>query len=361
MLAALVALAGCTSATSLTTPPAVTPTARASATPTPTAAPTPQPLPPLAIIQVGTALVAADAGGAVQWNLTQADMDTLLSAAAQTQVTARVAGPTVTLSTVTPGSGGGRVVVIDGTGTSIGAGSFTRGFEAPFASPTGREWAWSVDDTPSSASPSARHHGRILVAGIATAEHSIYGWVAPSGFRETVANWTDAGIVMERSAVGGCGVGYHNDNASFLLDPVTGTLKDLFSGGDHYGDVRHHVTAGFARSSSTVLVNGTTYDEHGTVANAVYVSPDGARVGVQRYFLGGCVGGPATQRLGTELIEVSSGAHTDIAGCGITGWFDAARFVCTALGDQTQHLETLTGAPGAILGNGTFLGALTNA
>jgi hypothetical protein len=121
------------------------------------------------------------------------------------------------------------------------------------------------------------------------------------------------------------------------------------------------VTAGFARSSSTVLVNGVTFDEHGTVANAVYVSPDGARVGVQRFFLGGCVGGPATQRLGTELIDVSDGAHTDIAGCGITGWFDATRFVCGALGDQTQHLESVTGQPGAVLGNGRFLGALTGA
>jgi hypothetical protein len=318
-------------------------------------------LPPLAIILVGTALVAADAGGAVQWTLTQADMDTVLSAPAQTQVTARVAGPTVTLATVTPGSGGGRVVVIDGTGTSIGTGSFTRGFDAPFGSPTGREWAWSVDDTPSSASPSTRHHGRILVAGIATGEHSIYGWVAPSGFRETVADWTDAGIVMERSAIGGCGVGYHNDNASFLLDPVRGTLKDLFSGGDHYGDVRHDVTAGFARSSSTVLVNGGTFDERGTVANAVYVSPDGARVAVQRYVFGGCTAHAPTQGVETELIEVSSGAHTDVAGCGITGWFDAARFVCAALGDGTQRLETLTGTPGAILGKGMFLGALTGA
>ncbi len=361
VLAALVALAGCTPAASATTPPVLTPTAHAPATPTPTAAPTPQPLPPLAVIQVGTALVAADAGGQVQWNLTQADMDALLSAAPQTQVTARVTGPTVVLSTVPSGSAGGRIVVIDGTGTSIGTGSFTRSLDAPFASPTGTEWAWSVDDTPSSASPSTRHHGRILVAGLTTGEHSVYGWVAPVGFRETVSDWTDAGIVMERSSLGGCGVGYHNDNASFLIDPVKRTLTNLFSGGDHYGDVRHHVTAGFARSSSTVLVNGVTFDEHGTVANSVYVSPDGARVGVQRYFLGGCVGGPATQRLGTELINVSDGAHTDIAGCGITGWFDAARFVCDALGDQTQHLESLTGQPGAVLGNGRFLGALTGA
>jgi hypothetical protein len=361
MLAALVALAGCESATSATTTPAVSPTAHAPATPTPTAAPTPQPLPPLAIIQVGTALVAADASGTVQWNLTQADMDTLLSAASQTQVTARVAGPTVTLSTVTPGSGGGRVVVIDGTGTSIGGGSFTRGLEVPFASPTGTEWAWSVDDTPSSASPRTRHHGRILVAGLATSERSVYGWVAPIGFREAVAGWTDAGIVMERSYQGGCGVGFHNDNASFLVDPVRGTLTDLFSSGEHYGEVRHHVTAGFARSSSAVLVNGITFDERGTVANAVYVSPDGARVGVQRFFLGGCVGGPTGQRLGTELIDVSDGAHTDIPGCGITGWFDSARFVCEALGDQTQHLESVTGQPVAVLGNGTFLGALTGA
>lgn len=360
MLAALVSLAGCGSATSATTSPAVTPTAHAQATPTPTAAPTPMPLPALAIIQVGSALVAVDATGKVQWNLTQANMGTLLSVGPQDTITARVAGPNVLLS-ATPGSTStGKVVVLDGTGTSVGGGSFTPNQfqDDVFGGPTGSEWAYSVDDSPSA---STRHHGRIVVAGIGVPTHTVFSWVAPTGYNELVTGWTDMGIIMKRVGQGGCGVGFHDDNATFLIDPNTGTLTDLFSGSQHYGDVRHHVTAGFAKSSSAVLVNGTAFDEPGTVANAVYVSPDGARVGVQRFFLGGCGGGPANQRLDTELIDVASGAHTDIAGCGITGWFDAERFVCAALGDQTQRLENITGQSGAVLGNGQYLGALTGA
>lgn len=361
MVASLVALAGCGSAPSLTTPPAISSTPHAQTTLTPTAAPTTVPLPPLAVIRVGTALVAVDDTGKVQWNLTQANMDAMLSAGTQNTIAARVAGPDVFLSVIaTNPACVGRLVVLDGTGTSIGGGSFApvQCQDDVFGGPTGSEWAYSVDDSPTA---TTRHHGRIVVAGIGMAPHTVYSWVAPVGFLELVGGWTDMGIVMKRIGPGGCGLGFHDDNATFLIDPVNGALSDLFSGSQHYGDVRHHVAAGFASSASAVLVDGVTFDEPGTVANAVYVSPDGARVGVQRFVLGGCAGDNSQQTIRTELIDVAAGAHTDVAGCGITGWFDAGRFVCTAFGDTTQHLESLSGQGGPILGNGDFVGVLTSA
>jgi hypothetical protein len=217
-----------------------------------------------------------------------------------------------------------------------------------------------VDDTAVSATsaPSKQHHhGRILVAGIGVPQHTVFSWVSPVDFSERVAAWTDMGIVMERVNAGGCGIGFHGDEASFLIDPTTGTLTNLFMGGDHYGDARHNVRVAFAnRSSSSVLVNGITFDEPGSVANDVFVSPDGSRVGVQRFSQGGCAGVSPT--LSTQLINVNSGAHVDIAGCGITGWLDVTRFVCHPFADSTQRIEGIDGHPGAVLGAGDFAGAL---
>jgi hypothetical protein len=316
------------------------------------------PPPPLAIIQTNTSVYAVDASGHLQWTLNQAAMNTLLTATTTDRITARTAGPNVILSRV-PGQtqGDGNLVVLDRTGTKIGGGSFTpNAFEDDvFGSPTGTEWAWSVNDTPAAAS---RPHGRIIVAGIGVPAHTVFSWVAPVGAStEWVAGWTDMGIVMERIGSGGCGAGFHADTASFLVDPVAGTLTNLFTNGDHYGDARHSVSVGFAaQSPSAVTVNGTTFDEAKTVANAVYVSPDGTRVGVQRFSLAGCAG--VTPTLGTEIVDVSGGNHSDVAGCGIVGWFDATHFVCHGFSDQTQKLEGVDGQPGAGLGAGSFIGAV---
>jgi hypothetical protein len=317
-------------------------------------------LPPLAILQTSSTLAAVDVSGKVQWSLTQAEVNKLLSAAAHDTITARVAGPDVILSLVTAGSPPkGRLVVLDGTGTSLGGFPFIPNYftDDVFGNAAGSEWAYSVDDSSASA---ARHHGRIVVAGISTAPHTLFSWVAPAGgFSEQVAAWTDMGIVMERIGLGGCGLGFHPDTASFLIDPVTGTLTSLFSAGVHYGDARHGVRTAFAaQSPSAVMVNGSTFDEVGTVATGLVVSPTGASVGVRRFTLGGCdAGSPATVR--TELIDVASGAHTDLAGCGINGWFDATDFVCNAFGDTAQRIEDLTGHPGAVLGRGSFVGVLS--
>jgi hypothetical protein len=366
ILASLTTLAACGSATAA---PGRTPSATAATTPAvpiSTPPPTPAPLPPLAILQTDAALVAVDGAGKVQWSITRADMDTLLSAAPHDTITARVAGPNVILSVVAAGStAAGKLVVLDGTGTSIGASSFTPNHSTDdvFGAPTGTEWAYSVDDSPLAAN---QHHGRIVVAGIGTAAHTVFSWVAPpGGFNELVAGWTDMGIAMERIGLGGCGIGFHPDSASFLVDPGSGTLTDLFAGGDHYGDSRHGVKVAFAaRSSSAVKVNGVMFDEGGTVADGVYVSPDGSRVGVGRFSVVVCAGSP-TLTVSTELIEVSTGAHVDVTGCEISGWFDVGHFVCSPQDNTsttpTQRTEDLAGHAGTDLGLGRYAGVLSGA
>jgi hypothetical protein len=298
--------------------------------------------------------------GHVQWSLTAAAMNSLLSATSQDRITARTAGPNVILSRVpSQGQGGGNLVVLDRTGKQIGSGSFApiNFNDDVFGSPTGREWAWSVADSLASGSQS---HGRIMVAGIGVAAQSVFSWVAPSGsFYEAVAGWTDMGIVMERISNGGCGAGFHSDTASFLIDPVAGTLTNLLTNGGHFGDARFNVRVGFSNTSgSAVTVNGQAFDEPTTVADSVYVSPDGARVGVQRFSLNGCAG--VTPTLNTEIIDVASGAHTDISGCGITGWFDATDFACRSFGDATEKLDGIDGHTVAVLGTGSFIGALSS-
>jgi hypothetical protein len=347
----------------VTAPPSVSSTPTTAPTPTP--APPPPPPPPLAILERGSSssdasISAVDGTGHVQWTLTTAAVITLLSATPHDSITARVAGPNLILSRVPSQSqGGGSLVVLDRTGAKIGGGSFAplSFIDDLFGSPTGTEWAWSVDDTSASAQ---LHHGRIMVAGIGVAAHSVFAWVAPLGSSyELVAGWTDMGIVMERISLGGCGAAFHSDTASFLVDPVSGALANLFTDGSHYGDARHKVRVAFAgRSGSAVIVNGTTFDEVKTVADSVYVSPDAARVGVQRFSLAGCAG--VTPTLNTEMVDVAGGTHTDVSGCGITGWFDATDFVCRAFNDSTEKLDRIDGSTVAALGTGAFVGALSS-
>ncbi len=299
----------------------------------------------------------------MQWSLTASAVDALVSAVPDDYVIARTAGANVIISHIPIRStNGASLVLLDRTGQVVGRGSLS-----PFdyatqptgvvGSPTGTEWAWSVDDTPASAPVTQHDYGRILVAGIGVPQHTVFSWVASTGSSsERVAAWTDMGIVMERVGPGGCGIGFHGDEASFLIDPTTGTLTNLFMGGDHYGDARHNVRVAFPRLySSSVLVNGTTFSE-GSIASDVFVSQDGSRVGVQRFSQGGCAGGSPT--LSTQMIDVNSGAYLDVAGCGITGWLDMTRFVCHAFGDPTQRIEGIDGQPGAVLGAGDFAGAL---
>jgi hypothetical protein len=336
--------------------PAATSAATASPKPTPILPPPP----PLAIIQgLDSSVVAVDGAGHVQWSITPTALDSLLTAATGDGITARTAGPNVILSHIPAQSQGiGNLVVLDRSGRRIGAGSFTanRG-DHVFGSPAGTEWAWSVTNGPTTDSL----RGQIMVAGIGVAAHTVFSWVAPPGASdELVAGWTDMGIVMERIGLGGCGAGFHPDTASFLVDPVSGALTTLFTNGDHYGDARRDVRVAFAaRSASRVIIDGATFDEAGSVANSVYVSPDGGSVGIQRFSLAGCGGTAPT--LHTEVVDVTRRSHSDVAGCGITGWFDATHFVCEAFNDATQKLEGIDGKAGPFLGRGSFAGVVAGA
>lgn len=364
VLAALAGASGCGTATPRPPPSGVvsSPTGHAQATPTPAAVSTPAPLPPLAILESSTGDVSAlDSGGHLQWSLSAAQVHTLLAASGHDTTSVRVAGPNVLLSVVTADTVPvGRVVLLDGTGTSLGGGSFTPSRDdTVVGAPTGVEWAYSVDESPLSAS---RHHGRIVVAGLGVAPHTVFSWVAPPGDTERVADWSDMGIVMERVSLGGCGAGFHPDSASFLVDPQSGALTDLFSG-NHYGDARHGVKAAYAaRSQSAVIIDGASFDVAGTIADTVFVSPDGATVGIGRFSVGGCAGFTAVT-VTTELVNVSTGGHTDVRDCRISGWFDAGHFVCApynTTGQPMQRLEALNGTAGATLGAGSYLGALSS-
>jgi hypothetical protein len=337
--------------------PTLTP---ATSTPTPASVQTPAPPPPLVVIH-GTAIDAVDVKGHVQWRVDQSKLATLLPGATIDNVGVRTAGQRVFLTHVAQSSVG-QLVVLDRTGATVGTASFVPNvFKADdlFGNPTGTQWAFSVDDTPDRPA-SQSHRGRIVVAGLGVPEHTVFSWVAPpDAYTEVVAGWTDMGIVMERTGFGGCGIGYHPDQASFLVDPGAGTITSLFKNGDHYADASHGVRVALAFTpASAVLINGATYDEAESIAQSADVSPDGVRVGIQRYSMGGCAG--TTPTLSTEIVDVSAGSHIDVPGCGIDGWFDSAHFVCNAWGNPNLKIEGVDGSIGAVLEAGEYGGTLTS-
>lgn len=364
-LAAVVAIAGCGAATVATTsPPSSSPSSQsvtAPATASPTAAPpsstAPPPLPPLALLQRATLLQAVDAAGHSQWSVSIAEINKLVSTDPNNYAVIRGAGNNVFVfadhwSKPAPGS----VVVLDRTGKVLGSGSFDVRVWAHDvgADPSGTQWAWSVDD---GALPSGQHHGRIMVAGLGIPKHQVYGWVAPVGAWEAVGGWTDMGIVMERLVTGGCGAGFLGDSASFLIDPTTGALTDLFSGA-HYLDARHGARVARALDSeSDVIINGMHYDEPGTTVFGAYASPDGSLVGIARLTPVSCTGA-RQPKLGTELVTVATQAHVDLSACLIAGWFDTTHYACRSLSSAVLTLDDLRGATTASLGNADFVGVL---
>ncbi len=295
--------------------------------------------------------------------MTEAAITKLLSADSNNGVVAHPAGDHVVLfashglgNSPTPGT----VAVLDHNGKVIGTGAFDAGVYGTdiAADPSGSQWAWSVDDLAASADTNVRHRGGIMVAGLGIPKHSVYSWVAPLGATDRVGAWTDLGIVMKRFTFGGCGPGFLPDTASFLIDPQSGTLTDLFSG-QAYLDAQHQVrVARSAQSSSNVSVNGVSYDQQGTILNGAWVSPDGTRVGVARLQPLPCAQGPATALVSTELITVATGTRASLPGCEISGWFDATHFACSAFNSDTVVLHDLSGTAGATLGNGRFVGVL---
>jgi hypothetical protein len=374
-VAAIAACGGAPSGAGLATPAVRTATPSPTvAAATPTAAPTPTPPPPLAVLLDENGSVrAVDGTGAALWTLDQATVYRTVSATPVTgypagtkdDIEVRTAGPNVLLerSAFIDPAAAGVVAVLDRNGRVTGTGAFDAGVGAGdvWAGPSGTEWAWSVDLDRTSSDPALQHHGRISVAGIGTAAHTVYSWVAPPGATEGVGAWTDSGIVMERFTSSGCGLDFHPDSAGFLVDPGSGAITELYSGDTHFLDARHgvHVELG-SRTQSSVLVNGVAFDEPGTIVAGAHVSPDGLRVGIARLIPIPCAGGPTTYRLSTEMVTMAGSAHTDIADVDLDGWFDSARFVGHTNSSATPavSLYGVDGTKGAALGSGTYRGTV---
>ncbi|MHB8718068.1 MAG: hypothetical protein ACYDAC_04135 [Candidatus Dormibacteria bacterium] len=346
--------------------------AAGAGTATPSPQPSTSPLPaatpalthPLAVFltedasHATTGVAAVDATGRQRWSIPLSSLNELLGDAPpdsthpQPDVDVVAGGGHVAVFPLSPGSDPFKVVVLDSSGTKVAEGEAGGGLGNFAVSPDATEWAWSVDLDAASPNSNARHHGIVEVAGINTPAHVVYTWLAPVGSSEQIGAWTDMGIVLERLGSGGCGAGFHSDTASFLIDPQTHVLTDLLSDGSHFIDARHGVVVAEPPSGrSVVTVDGTPFDEAGTIVAGAYVSPDGVLVGVARVTPVACAGGNETAKLSTELITVSTGQTVDIAGGMIRGWFDARHFVT---GDgalvNTQGVFGPTLAPGSFRG-----------
>src|ERR1700683_4924390 len=257
-LALLLAACG-TTADTATHSYSPTPTPRPVPTPSPTAIPPPVSNPPLALLYNNSPppgaqqLEVINAKGVEQWGRTEAREGQYFGLTAQ-QYGAASNGPQIGGSNLffffqsTPTSAY-QVAVVSQSGTLIGRGSapalnpYADG-TGPFqVSPTGTEWAWTTDETPNA---SGQHHGFVEVAGLGEVNRIVYRWVAPAGFTEQLINWTNTGIIMQRTELGGpfpCGGYDSTDYAWFAIHPVTDALTELFAANDRFQDASSGVTA----------------------------------------------------------------------------------------------------------------------
>ena len=217
-------------------------------------------------------------------------------------------------------------------------------------SPTGMSWAWSIDQTPNAA---GQHHGFVEVGGLGQSNRIVYRWIAPAGFTEQLDGWTNTGIIMQRTPVGGpfpCG-GYDNAGyAWFAINPSTGSLTDLVNGNQQLMDT---IGAGGAASSGvivasllndahSVLVNGVKYAESKSIVAVASISPDGAHVAVDRESFNPCGGGniPASS---IELVTLANHSHVDLPNLQLASWWDDNEIVVDA--KAGLWIYTLQGKP----------------
>jgi hypothetical protein len=344
--ASLVACGAASSATSPSpSPTSAAPTA--TPTPSPTAVRTPLSEPPLAVLSQGQELKVVNSQGVEQWSLSNAAMEKIFGVSAsqaQTQgfgINSQIAGPNIILfynitTSLT------KVAVLSRAGNVVGSSTVPLSpgsFSQIEVSPSGTEWAWVVDQTPNA---TGKHHGLVEVGGIGEAVRTVYRWVAPMGFTETVAAWTNTGIIMFRVQSGGCGVGFHPDFASFVINPTTGSLSDLFSGNENYLGASSGVTvASLGNDEHSVLIDGVKYSESKSSIAGAYISPDGAHVAVSRInFSGGCAG--STPKLTVEMVTVANHSHVDLQNLTADGWWDDDQFIANNLSGSTW-IYTLQG------------------
>lgn len=335
---ALVGLAACGStATPTVRPLAPSPTLT---TYTPTPVQTVPPTPPLALFSTSTGFEVVNDQGLAQWGLTTTQMETMVGQNPQldkgpfqldtNNVNPVVAGPNVLLvglpaaSTPPP-----VVVVLSSAGKTMGSGPVsgpTPDFGLLVGSPDGTEWAWNVT---LGKNQTGQDFGEVEIAGIGVPTHTIYKWTAPIGASEAVNYWTDTGIILQRTGSNTtCTQYYSLNNAAFIINPLTGSISDLFSGDQQFIYATSEVkVAGLYSNPNGVSINGTVYSEAGPfVVVGANVSPDGKHVLVNREnFLGQCGGNIPTDS--AVLVNVATHSHIDIPNLWESGWLNNSAFI----------------------------------
>lgn len=336
-------LAGCSANAATTTnssSPTPTPTASPTLapTPSPTAISTPAPEPPLAVFYSDEGAMAVFNGqGVEQWGLTNAQEGQLFGLTAK-QASNHNLGPEIggsnlfffyQASATTPG----QVVVLSRTGKLVGKGTtpapaspgdLSYSFDIFQVSPTGTEWAWSVDQT---SNATGKHQGVIETGGLGEANRILYRWVAPVGFSEEVVGWSDTGIIMQRVQDEICGSGA--GDAWFAINPSTGKLSELFAGNDQLMGASSGVAvAGLFDDAHAVLINGVTYSESKSVVDGASISPNGAHVAIGRESFNPCGGGNIPTN-SIEMVTLANRSHIDIANLQIGGWWGNDEFIAS--------------------------------
>jgi hypothetical protein len=360
-LAFLLAACGTTAATTThSSSPTPTPTETPALvpTPSPTPVPTPAPVPPLALFYTDLGgMEVVNAQGVEQWGLTNPQEGQLFGLTAKQASNYNLGPqsgnsnlfffyqPTPTSTTV--------VVVLSRTGKLLGRGTApaldnAASFEN---SPTGTSWAWTIDQTPNAA---GQHHGIVEVGGLGQANRIVYRWVAPSGFTEQLDGWTNTGIILQRTPVGGpfpCG-GYDNSGYGwFAINPTTGSLTNLVSGNEQLmltlggggGTAGSGViVASLLNDVHSVLINGVKYAESKSIVAEANISPDGAHVAVDRESFNPCGGGniPSSS---IELVTLANQSHVDLPNLQLASWWDDNEIV--ASGGGGLWIYTLQGKP----------------
>jgi|HubBroStandDraft_4_1064222.scaffolds.fasta_scaffold00594_3 hypothetical protein len=329
-----------------------TPTPTLVPTPSPTAAPTPAPEPPLAVLSQGQELKVVNTQGVEQFELSNAAMMTIFGVSATQEVTqgfginSAIAGSNIYLFYETP-QGVHRVAEISRAGKVIAMG--TAPSSAVVFSPSGTQWAWSVDQSPANelnnlgpGPPYYQHHGVIDVGGLGQPTRTVYKWVAPAGFTEGLDGWTNTGIIVQRWEYGGCGILYDPAAAWFALNPSTGKLTELFTGNDQFMGASSGVTvAALINDAHAVLINAVRYAESKSTITGANISPDGAHVAVSRISsYQGCAG--YIPKNTVELVTVANQSHVDLQNLTADGWWSDTEFVASPL-DGSTWLYTLAG------------------
>jgi hypothetical protein len=329
-----------------------TPTPTLVPTPSPTAAPTPAPEPPLAVLSQGQELKVVNTQGVEQFELSNAAMMTIFGVSATQEVTqgfginSAIAGSNIYLFYETP-QGVHRVAEISRAGKVIAMG--TAPSSAVVFSPSGTQWAWSVDQSPANelnnlgpGPPYYQHHGVIDVGGLGQPTRTVYKWVAPAGFTEGLDGWTNTGIIVQRWEYGGCGILYDPAAAWFALNPSTGKLTELFTGNDQFMGASSGVTvAALINDAHAVLINAVRYAESKSTITGANISPDGAHVAVSRISsYQGCAG--YIPKNTVELVTVANQSRVDLQNLTADGWWSDTEFVASPL-DGSTWLYTLAG------------------